>query len=702
MPFLGYRSKSTVTRVVCLVVLLVICGTVLTRGITSQIPTGTWAPAGNGTHLSAPRAGAAAVQLQDGRLLITGGDDGSGAVANADIYDTSGNFLAAAPMNAARSQHTATVLPDGTVLVAGGVGSRGASISSAEVYNPATNKWSTTANLLLAPRSGHTATALPDGTVLLAGGDSSGTPLSSLEIYNPADGTSAAVQGSLSSPRELHAAAALQNGDVIFVGGSNGTVALATSDIYSFASGTVSAGQVMSTPRIGLSATTQLDGKVLVAGGNSGSANGNQDIASAEVYDPGVGAFTPTGSLGTARQRHQAFLLPHNGSILIVGGTSPVSGVETPVASVEMYYPQSAGQDAAANWNGTFHTTSSMASARVSATGTSPSDGTPQSQNDGLLLIAGGKDASGAALASGELYGFAWVKTDAVDYAPGTPVTITGGGWQPGETVTLHLQEVPYYDTHADLTATVQSDGTFSNSQFAPDSHDVGIRFYLSVVGSVSGSQAQSTFTDNNVTVASAPSGVTFTFPWTSFKGLNCGGGTNTSGSNAINSSGVNIGIGNPASIQFEAPGLSDQGGSFTNWKQGSTILGSSSTICINNPSGTYTATYSTTAVAPTVTSVSPNTGDLGQAMNGITLTGTGLTASTQVNFGPGITVGATTVNSTNTQLTFNATIAMNATLGAHSVSVTNAAGSGGGGGTATLTNGFLVNSRTTSITDTL
>jgi hypothetical protein len=362
-----------------------------------------------------------------------------------------------------------------------------------------------------------------------------------------------------------------------------------------------------------------------------------------------------------------------------------------------MYYPQSSGQDAAPNWNGSFHAMGSMASARVSATGASPSDGTPQSRNDGLFLIAGGKDAIGSALSSSELYGFAWVKTDALDYEPGTTVNITGGGWQPGETVTLHLQEAPYFDTHADLTATVQSDGTFSNSQFAPDSHDVGIRFYLTVVGSMSGSQAQTTFTDNNVTVASAPSGVTFTLNWISYKSANCSGTVNTSGSNQINSAGVNVGVGNPASTLFEAPALSDQGGAFTNWKQGSSTLGAAAPICINNPSGNYTATYSTTAVAPTLSSVSPNSGEPGQTINTITLTGTGLTANTQVSFGPGITVGATATNSNNTQLTFSISIGTGATLGGHTVSVTNAAGSGGGGGTATLANGFTVNGRTTT-----
>jgi hypothetical protein len=86
MPFFEYRSKRALTRVVCLIVLLIIWGTILTRGITSLIPTGTWVTAGNGSHLSAPRAGALTVQLPDGRLLITGGDDGSGAVANASRH----------------------------------------------------------------------------------------------------------------------------------------------------------------------------------------------------------------------------------------------------------------------------------------------------------------------------------------------------------------------------------------------------------------------------------------------------------------------------------------------------------------------------------------------------------------------------------------------------------------------------------------
>jgi hypothetical protein len=107
--------------------------------------------------------------------------------------------------------------------------------------------------------------------------------------------------------------------------------------------------------------------------------------------------------------------------------------------------------------------------------------------------------------------------------------------------------------------------------------------------------------------------------------------------------------------------------------------------VCVANPTGNFTATYSTTIVAPTLASVSPATGSLGQTLT-VTLTGTNLVAKTIVSFGPNITVNSTTVNSTNTQLTANITISTSATIGQRNVSVTNT-----GGGTATLTNGFTV-----------
>src|SRR5690348_6762665 len=100
------------------------------------VATNTWSPA---QSLTSPRSGAAAVLLQDGRLLITGGNNGASSVASVDIDDTAGNIIAGPPMNMARSQHTATVLQDGRVLVVGGVDVSGNPIGTAEIFDPSVN-----------------------------------------------------------------------------------------------------------------------------------------------------------------------------------------------------------------------------------------------------------------------------------------------------------------------------------------------------------------------------------------------------------------------------------------------------------------------------------------------------------------------------------------------------------------------------------
>jgi hypothetical protein len=101
----------------------------------------------------------------------------------------------------------------------------------------------------------------------------------------------------------------------------------------------------------------------------------------------------------------------------------------------------------------------------------------------------------------------ATVMTDRADYAPGEIVTITGSGWQPGETVTLQLVESPLIDTHPDLTAVADANGNIFNNQFSPDSHDVNVSFTLTATGGASGLQAQTTFTDsiNSISITSSP-----------------------------------------------------------------------------------------------------------------------------------------------------------------------------------------------------
>ncbi|HXU17948.1 MAG TPA: kelch repeat-containing protein [Terriglobales bacterium] len=441
--------------------------------------------------LSQARANAATVRLPDGRILIEGGDTSSGPLQSAEIFATDGTLSSATSMNSPRSHHFAVVLSDGRVLVGGGMTTGGGITNSAEIYDPATDSWSSVPAMITA-RANATAVLLQDGRVLIAGGDNSGGPDNTLEIYDPAT-VSFDFAGQLSSPRTRHAMAVLQDGRVLIVGGYDGNNPLALSDVFDPASNAVSAGPSLATSRYGHSATTLLDGRVAVIGGTDGA----NDLASAEIFDPASGGFSNAGAaLTTARHGHQAFLLPNNNGVLIVGGSS--GGVV--VGASELFIPQISP---AGVWSSGITATGSNLTARNAAVGSAM-------KQDGLFLAAGGNDSSGNALASTELYAFPTVTTDQADYAPGSMVTITGSGWQPGENVTLTLVESPLDDTHPTLTATADANGNIVNNQFSPDLHDVNIRFFLTAVGGQSGRVAMNTFTDAQPsTVVLTPSPIT-------------------------------------------------------------------------------------------------------------------------------------------------------------------------------------------------
>jgi large repetitive protein len=459
------------------VVLTILTAGIFLKGTIPQPAIGNWLAAGS---MTAPRSGAASALLQDGRILITGGDNGAGPVASAEVFDTAGSFAAIAPMGTARSAHSATILIDGRVLVAGG--STGATATnSAEIFDPAASTWTPVAGGMIQARSHHTASLLADGRVLFAGGDNAGTATASLEIFDPVANSFSSV-GAMASARTSFASAILSDGQVVLIGGSNGSAPVASTEIFDPVNNSVAPGPALSAPRMAHSATTLLDGRVLVAGGttvvtNPDGSTSSTDLASAEIYDPATGNFTVSASsLAAPRRDHAAFLLPNNNSVLIVGGT--FSGNE--IGTAEMFLPST----------GTFAATGSPSVARQHATGSALSQ-------DGILFLAGGSNSTGT-LSSAELYGFATVKTDKADYPPGATVTITGSGWQPGETVTLTLVESPLIDTHGPFTTVADTKGNIADSSFTTDAHDLNIRFYLTAVGSVSGIQAQNTFTDAN------------------------------------------------------------------------------------------------------------------------------------------------------------------------------------------------------------
>src|ERR1700688_3204648 len=195
------------------------------------------------------------------------------------------------------------------------------------------------------------------------------------------------------------------------------------------------------------------------------------DVTPAELFDPAAATpafITLASNLTTPREGHLAFLLPNNNNVLIVGGTS----ADATVASAELFTPQESPQGV---WTYVFGSTGSMKAARSSTTGAPNQVSTPSSvtQRNCVLIVAGGNDANGNALNSAEAYGFPTVQTDQSDYPPGTSVTITGSGFQPGELVTIQLVESPLIDTHGPYTVNADVNGNISDSSFTTDFHDV-------------------------------------------------------------------------------------------------------------------------------------------------------------------------------------------------------------------------------------
>jgi hypothetical protein len=251
--------------------------------------------------------------LNNGKVLIGGGESGSGA--SAELYDpATGTFTRTGDMNAVRDGATATLLNNGKVLVAGGFDfSRRMGHASAELYDPTTGKFTPTGNMSAA-RSAHTATLLPNGKVLIVGGGIGTNVLSDAETYDPATGQFSHA-GTMPLPRHKHTAMLLGNGQVFITGGSdnkdwNGRYS--ASLLYDPARGTFAPAAQMGAARFKLrdAIATLPDGKVLVAG----------DATTVELYDPSSDTFNPAqGGIDTERLYQTATTLP-DGRVLIAGG----------------------------------------------------------------------------------------------------------------------------------------------------------------------------------------------------------------------------------------------------------------------------------------------------------------------------------------------------------------------------------------------
>jgi MBG domain-containing protein/galactose oxidase-like protein/Kelch motif protein len=486
------------------------------------------APAVSSTML-VERRGHTATRLADGRVLIAGGENGSGTLNETELYDpSSASFSAAGNMATARANHSATLLADGRVLITGG--HNGAvSVASTEIFDPATGSFTSGPSLSVA-RAGHSATAFANGHVLIAGGDAAGTA----EIFNPTAGTFATT-GSLGTARSMHSAALLNDGRVLVVGGRDGSGnTLLSGEIFDTPAGAFSTvGNALKVARVRAHLRVLFDGKVQVIGGNNDG--------SMEIYDPlyeGFGGY--------------AHVLPES---------DPCAGLSGQILNSQTRAAlfHNGQTDAVLDRSG--HTITEL---------------------NGQALVLGGANSSGAVLSSSAVLANsgASISTDKMDYSPGEIAHISGRGFQPGEVVRVKIHEDPHTPQERGFDVTADADGNFTGDYLVMD-YDLDMKFIVGARGLTSGATAQTTMTDSNPQsiIVAAPTSATVIQGATATYGnatIQVGGNTNP----CTVTFGVTAGLPAGATTVFGTPSATTTGANVV------------STLNVTTTAGTLPGTY--------------------------------------------------------------------------------------------------------------
>jgi len=346
------------------------------------------APAISTSSLGIARESHTATLLPNGKLLVAGGrnnrsGDANGALRSVEIYDpATGKWSDAPPLNVARFDHIALLLRDGTVLVAGGR-NVGGYLDSVEIYDPVGAKWTLNTNKLNVARGKATATLLPltslptSGLVLLAGGENGGGVLKETELYDPV-GKKWTLAGSLSKARSEHTATLLPNGRVLVIGGSDNSLnSLKSAETFDPRLASWSdVRATMNVARRQHTATLLGDGSVLVAAGFDGLASLN----SSELFSSLKQLWMPVSATMNEKRRGHTATLLQNGQLFIAGGFDGSAALKTS----EIYNPANKTWTKSIVFNdGRFsHTATMMPNGRVLLVAGNPNAAVPISTTE--------------------------------------------------------------------------------------------------------------------------------------------------------------------------------------------------------------------------------------------------------------------------------------------------------------------------------